>query len=39
MPLDGEIVAALTNWQGLAVVITTLLGHSAWRRLPHRGRN
>jgi hypothetical protein len=38
MPMNGEIVAALTNWQGVAVVVTVLIGHAAWRRLHHRRR-
>jgi hypothetical protein len=34
--LNGEIVVALTNWQGLTLIVTVLLADAAWRRIRRR---
>ena len=31
MTLNGEIVAALSNWQAVTLIVLVLLLHGAWR--------
>jgi hypothetical protein len=38
MVRNGEVVAALTNWQAVIVLVAVLLPHAAWRSMRRRLR-
>jgi hypothetical protein len=37
MVMNGEVVAAVTNWQAVAVIVAMLACHAAWQWV--RGRD